>query len=254
MTARPPLAAAWGVLAATAARAQAPPDAAELSRIRAVVEARETADAMAIRRRWRPAVGLGLVATTSFDVSTDDGREVRFEGGFAGALSAMVTRAITERFDVFARVELAAPQRASVLPPEAQRAVAATPCAGSRRFDLPQGAGGLAAADLGLRMRLVDARSPFFIGFGLRLALRWNDVSGPWRVWCDALDGARTLVVQGDVSDAPLVPDLGATLDTGYRFGPQEAWEVGLRLSLGGIADGDINARLGQLYVMWSPW
>lgn len=240
-------------LAASVAGAQAPPDAAELARIRAVVDARETADALAVRRRWRLSLGLGLVATTPFDV-TDEGREVRFEGGFAGSLAAMITRGITDLFDAYARLELVAPQRASVLPTDARRAVAAVPCAGSRRFDLPQGAGGLAALDLGLRLRTLDARSPFFVGFALRVATRWNAVDGPWRVWCDALDGTRSLVAQGVSSDSPLVPDLGATLETGYRFGPASSWEVGLRLSLGGIAEGDINARLGQFYVMWSPW
>lgn len=241
------------VLAAGAAQAQAPPGPEELARIRAVVEARETADALAIRRRWRLSLGLGVLAGTAFDVS-DAAREVRFDGGLAGAFAVMVTRGLTELFDLFARVEVGAPLRASVLPADARREVAASPCAGSRRFELPQGYGGLAAADVGLRLRALDARSPFFIGMALRVAARWNDVAGPWRVWCDALDGTRTIAAQGDLRASPVLPDLGATLETGYRFGAAASWELGLRLSLGGIAEGDIRARLGQFYVMWSPW
>jgi hypothetical protein len=51
-----------------------------------------------------------------------------------------------------------------------------------------------------------------------------------------------------------VVLDLGATAETGYQFGETRAWETGLRLSLGGIADGDITARLAQWYIAWSPW
>jgi hypothetical protein len=241
------------MLAAGAASAQDPPGRDELAQIRAVAEARDAAEALALRRRWRLHFGLGVAAATAFDVVESD-REVRFDGGFAGVLSGTLTRGITELFDVFARVELTAPQRASVLPGSARRDVAAVPCAGSRRFELPQGAGGIASLDVGLRLRTLDARSRFFVGFGLRVAARWNMVDGPWRVYCDALDGTRTLITQGSVDASTVVPDLGASLETGYQFGATRAWEVGLRLSVGGIAGGDITAQIGQWYLAWSPW
>lgn len=235
------------------ALAQGSDPAQELAALRAVVEAREVAAALALRRRWRLAVGLGVAAATAFDVVQDE-REVRFEGGFAGVLSATLTRGLTDFFDVFARVELSAPLRATTIPEAVRDAVADVPCAGSRRFELPQGIGGLGAAEVGLRLRVLDPRSRFFVGLGVRVAGRWTESSGPWSVRCEALDGTRAQIGAGTLRESPVVLDLGATAETGYQFGETRAWEAGLRLSLGGIADGDITARLAQWYIAWSPW
>lgn len=247
--------AALVLLIAREAAAQAPvaPTAAEFAAIRAAVEAREIDAAMALRSRWRLGLGLGLVATTSFDARESIG-ELRFEGGFSGAIFAALTRGITEVFDVAGRLEVAAPQEASVLPAEAAMAVAGVPCTGSRRFERPRGAGALGALDVGLRARLFDARSPFFVGIAMRAAVRWNDVAGAWSVWCEGADGTRARLAGGEVRGAPPRMDLGASLETGYRFGARASWEVGLRLSLGGLTEGDIATRLGQWYLAWSPW
>lgn len=233
--------------------AQASDPAQELAALRAVVEAREVAAALALRRRWRLAVGLGVAAATAFDVVQAE-REVRFEGGFAGVLSATLTRGLTDFFDVFARVELSAPLRATTIPDAVRNAVADVPCAGSRRFELPQGLGGLGAAEVGLRLRVLDPRARFFVGLGVRVAGRWTESSGAWTVRCEALDGTRAPLGAGTLRESPVVLDLGATAETGYQFGETRAWETGLRLSLGGIADGDITARLAQWYIAWSPW
>jgi hypothetical protein len=247
------LAAALVLLVAPTAAAQTADPVQELAALRAVVEAREVAEVLALRRRWRLAMGLGVAAATAFDVVHDE-REVRFEGGFAGVLSATLTRGLTDFFDVFARVELSAPLRATTFPDAVRDAVADLPCAGSRRFELPQGIGGLGAAEMGLRLRVLDPRSRFFVGLGVRVAGRWTESSGPWSVRCEALDGTRAQLAAGTLRESPVVLDLGATAETGYQFGETRAWETGLRLSLGGIADGDITARLAQWYIAWSPW
>lgn len=233
--------------------AQPRDDSEELRALRAVVEARQVAEAMALRRRWRLSLGLGVSANTAFEhVSAE--RQVRFDEGFAGVFSVNVTRGFTELFDLFARLELSLPHRGSVIPEAVRDAVVDAPCAGSRRFEIPEGFGGLGALEAGLRLRAIHPRSRFFVGLGVRVAGRWTSVSGPWSVRCEALDGTRRLLAQGELSESPVVLDLGASVETGYQFGATRAWEAGLRLSLGGIADGDISARSGQWYIAWSPW
>ncbi|MEZ4394050.1 MAG: hypothetical protein R3A48_23495 [Polyangiales bacterium] len=253
---RPPrtvVAATLAALLPAPALAQPPAPDEDLEALRAVVHARQVAEAMAQRRRWRLSLGLGVAANTPFEVIQPE-RQVRFDGGFSGVFSANVTRGFTELFDLYARLEVSLPLQGTSIPTSIRDAVAEQPCAGSRRFELPLGLGGLGTLELGLRVRALDARSRFFVGLGVRVAARWAEASGAWSVHCEALDGSRALLGAGELRESPVVTDLGASLETGYQFGASRAWEVGLRLSLGGIADGDITARTGQWYIAWSPW
>ncbi len=229
-----------------------PPDAAELDAIEQAWRARETARRFALRHTWRFFTEAGVSAFRYREHVTDD-LTLRREDALAPFVAAGLRYGVTALVEVHARAEFAGP-----LPVRAMRnadftAVAATPCDGQRDFSLVSVTGALATLDVGIRGRVFQALSPFYLGASLRVSAQPVWGGGAWSVRCIDASGAARPSNTGSADVSALVFDVGASLDTGYRFGANEAWEVGLRLLVHALGTNDAGLGGGSFFVGWSP-
>lgn len=207
----------------------------------------------AARLRWRPAVEAGVAVLSGVERVVDDG-VVGWEPALTLALGLDARRAVSDRLEVHARLELLGPQAMTAVPRALSERVAAVACAGSRAFDPLTGWGAHAGLAFGLRARVFSLRSPFYVGAAMRVGLWAGIASGESAARCVAADGgARPLGREAASVGAALV-DLGGTLETGFRFGAREEAALSLRLVAGGVGSGDPAVRGALLTLGWSPW
>jgi len=238
--------------AQTLGDARAPaPDEAELAAIDRAWAERESARLFALRRRVRPYVELGPAVLRARDDLTD-GLALRREPALAAAVSLGARYAFAPAFEVHARLEVIGPFGVGAIDEGAFARAAMTPCEGSLHFDYAPGTGLLLSLEAGLRVRVLSSRSPFYVGLGARAGVQTSFGEGPYAVRCVDVAGRERSRVTGSTSAAALALDLGAALETGYRFGDEERWDVGLRLLMQGIGTDAMGVAGALVALGWS--
>lgn len=226
-----------------------PPSEAELRTIGDDVSARARREATSQRARVRPFVELGVSVWRG---STWPSGSVTLERqpGAAPMLALGLRRGLGPVVELDLRLEAVAPVAVAAFPAPLAQAAAAQPCAGSRRFDLPAASALDVALAAAVRARLFRATSAFYVGLGLRLAGTYADARGPAVARCEGASPAPP-PAQAEVTDTSWAVRADAGLETGYRFGDHEAWDVGLRMVVSAV--GTNNTRVGgaQWFVAW---
>ena len=238
--------------AQTLGDARAPvPDEAELAAIDRAWAERESARLFALRRRVRPYVELGPAVLRARDDLTD-GLALRREPALAAAVSLGARYAFAPAFEVHARLEAIGPFAVGAIDEGAFARAAMSPCEGSLHFDYAAGTGLLLSVEVGLRVRGLSSRSPFYVGLGARPGVQTSFGDGPYAVRCVDAAGRERSRVTGSTSVAAFALDLGAALETGYRFGDEERWDVGLRLLMQGIGTDAMGVAGAIVALGWS--
>lgn len=252
------VATAAALLAAETALAQTlgderapPPDARELDAVEREVAERDVAALYAARRRVRPYVELGPAVLRARD-DARDGLLLRRDPAVAAALAVGVRWGFAPAFEVHGRFEVVGPLRLGALDDAASARAAMAPCAGSLRFDFVDAAGALLTLEAGARARVFNARSPFYVGLAARLGAQVTGGEGPYAIRCVDASGAERSRVAGSASAGSFTLDVGAALETGYRFGEGERWDVGLRLLVHRIGTGDAGVAGAQVALGWA--
>ncbi len=261
MRARPTLAAAVAAswLSARAARAQTlgddralAPDAAELDAIERAWRRRETERLFALRHRVRLIVEAGA-SVTRYREHVTDAVTLRRDPSLAAMAAVGGRYALTPAFEVHLRGELVAPLPVGAIDNGAFARVATTPCDATRRYDLAPATAAALTLDAGFRVRAITALSPFYVGGALRLTGQVSTGSGEWAVRCVDARGATVSEVTGSVDASAAVVDVGASLETGYRFGERESWDVGIRMTVQALGTNAAGLGGAQFFVGWSP-
>ncbi len=228
-----------------------PPDAAELDAIEREVAAGEVARRFAVRRRLRPYFEVGPAVLRGRD-ELRDGLLLRREATVAPAFAAGVRWGFAPAFEVHGRLEVMAPFTVGALDAGASVRAAMAPCVGSLRFDLAAVTGALLTLEAGARARVFDARSPFYVGLAARLGAQVTTGRGDYAIRCVDAAGTERGRVSGSTPAGSLTLDVGAALETGYRFGAGEPWDLGLRLLFHRIGSSDAGVAGAQVALGWS--
>lgn len=224
------------------------------SREAAIASARERdlADTLSSRRELRVLLELGASVFSSSASDTRDALLRRRPG--IGAMMAVGARTgLGGWLEAHLRLELTGPLSIETYPHSVSDAVAATRCEGSRVFDLPTAPAMTFYLEPGIRLRVLSMRSPFYVGVGIRLGIQAGSAEGPVSVRCVGADGATRDTTQGMAARAPLVSELGGQIETGFRFGDRESWDIGLRLIAQGVGTEDPGIRGMQFFLGWHP-
>ena len=239
--------------AQTVTDALSTPTSAELSALRATVDDRDRDRLRALRqrRRWFIEAGAALLD----EASTRDGDAVVTRGPSLNALVAMGLRfGVGDLVELHARVEIAGPMPITRLPDALSAMAAAQRCDGSRSFELPPGLGGIFTAELGARLRLLSLRSPFYVGVGVRAGLQVGAGTGTGLVRCVGRDGVERSRVSMELDEGASIPLLGGQLETGFRFGDREEFDLSLRM-LASLVNVESPGPSGaQLSFSWYFW
>lgn len=103
-------------------------------------------------------------------------------------------------------------------------------------------------------MRLLSLRSPFYVGLGVRAGLQIGAGTGTGVVRCIGRDGRENSRVSMDLSGGAMIPLLGGELETGFRFGDREEFDLSLRL-LASLVNVESPGPSGaQLTLSWYFW
>lgn len=229
------------------------PTHTELSTLRRTVDASRTAETRALRHRLRWFVEAGGALLD--EATTRDGDALVTRGPSLNALVALGLRVgIGDLVEVHSRVEITGPMPITRLPDALTALASATRCDGSRSFELPAGLGGMFTAEAGVRMRLLSLRSPFYVGLGVRAGLQIGAGTGTGVVRCIGRDGRENSRVSMDLSGGAMIPLLGGELETGFRFGDREEFDLSLRL-LASLVNVESPGPSGaQLTLSWYFW
>lgn len=228
-----------------------PPDEREVEAITRAWRERETQRLHAVRHRIWGVVDVG-VAVLRYREYVTDTLTLRREDALAPTLALGARYGITPAFELFGRVEVTAPVRVGVIDNTAFTRASATACDGTRRFELAPATAALATLELGFRTRVLTSLSPFFVGVGLRLGVQVSSGSGAWAIQCVDDRGRDTSRIAGESSGEALRMDLGAVLETGYRFGDDERWQLGLRMLVQALGTNDAGLGGAQLALGWA--
>jgi hypothetical protein len=227
------------------------PDEAELAAIERAWDARESARLAALRRRVRPYVELGPSVLRARD-DRSDGLFLRRDAAAAVSLALGVRYGFAPAFEVHGRMEAVGPLAVGAIDDAASARAATAPCAGTLRFDFVSAAGALLTLEAGVRARVFNARSPFYVGVGARLGAQVTGGDGPYAIRCVDAAGVERSRVSGAADAGSLALDVGAALETGYRFGDGERWDVGLRLLVHRIGTDAAGVAGAQVALGWS--
>jgi len=227
------------------------PDAAELAALDGFWAERESARLFALRHRIRPYIELGSAFLRARDDLTD-GLARRREPTPAAAVSFGARYAFAPAFELHTRLEVIGPFAVGAIDEGAFARTAVTPCEGSLHFDYAAGTGLLLSLEAGVRARVLSSRSPFYVGLGARAGVPTSFGDGPYAIRCVDAAGRERSRVTGSTSVAALALDLGAVLETGYRFGDEERWDVGLRLIMQGIGTDGMGVAGALVALGWS--
>ncbi len=255
----PALALVGACLTAGIARAQTlgddhvlAPDAAELEAIERAWRDRERERLFALRHRVRLTVEAGG-AVALYREHITDALTLRREAALAPMLAVGARYGVIPSFEVQARVELVAPLPLGVIDNGAFTRAAMTSCDGARAFDLAQTMAAVLTLDAGFRVRVFSSLSPFYVGASMRVSGQFSGGGdGAWAVRCVDERGATTAQLRGAVDRSTASLDVGAALETGYRFGARESWDVGLRLTVQALGTNEAGVAGAQFYVGWS--
>lgn len=227
------------------------PDEAELAAIDRAVAERESARLFGLRHRLRPYVELGAaVLRAREDVA--NGLGLRREPAPAVAVALGVRYGLASLFELHGRVEAIGPFGVGAIDEGAFARTAMTPCEGALHYDYAPGTGLLLSLEVGARARVFTSRSPFYVGVGARLGMQSSFGEGGYAIRCVDAAGAERSRVTGRTPIAAQALDLGAVLETGYRFGEDERWDVGLRLLVQRIGDEGMGVAGAQVALGWS--
>jgi hypothetical protein len=227
------------------------PDAAELDAIEQAWRAAETQRRFAIRHTIHLTLEVGG-SVTLFREFTRGGLLLRREPSLAALVSAGARYGVTPAFEVHGRAEIVAPLTVSAIDASAYPRVAMTTCEGQRVFDLATATAAAVTLDAGFRVRVLSALSPFYVGASLRLSSQFSTGGGTWSARCLDDRGATVSRVSGQVDASALVLDVGAGLETGFRFGEREAWDVGIRMTVQALGTNEAGLGGAQLFLGWS--
>lgn len=238
--------------AQTVADALTTPTARELAALRATVDRSERDRLRALRRRrWFVEAGVALLD----EASARDGDALVTRGASLNALVAMGVRlGVGDLVELHGRVEIAGPIPITRLPDALSAMAAARPCDGSRSFELPAGLGGAFTLELGARLRLLSIRSPFYVGFGVRAGLQVGAGTGEGVVRCVGRDGVERSRVSLALTEGAAVPTLGGQLETGFRFGDREEFDLSLRMLASLVNVESAGPSGAQLTFSWYFW
>lgn len=228
------------------------PDTAELEAIERAWRARESERLFALRHRVRLTLEAGG-AVALYREHVTDALTLRREAALAPMLAVGARYGIIPSFEVQARVELVAPLPLGVIDNGAFTRAAMKSCDGARAFDLAQTLAAMLTLDAGFRVRVFSSLSPFYVGASMRLSGQFSGGGdGAWAVRCVDARGATTSQIRGSVDRSTASLDVGASLETGYRFGERESWDVGLRLTVQALGTNEAGVAGAQFYVGWS--
>jgi hypothetical protein len=227
------------------------PDAAEREAIERAWRAAEIERRFAVRHRLRLTLEVGG-AVTLFREHQSDALLLRREPSLAAMVSAGARYGVTPSFEVHGRAEIVGPLSVGVIDAGAYPRVAMTSCEGQRRFELASAAGATVTLDAGFRARVFSALSPFYVGASVRLASQFSSGGGTWSARCVDDRGATLSRVSGEVDGSAAVFDVGAALETGFRFGEREAWDVGIRMTVQALGTNDAGVGGAQFFLGWS--
>lgn len=228
-----------------------PPDAAELEAIERAWRAAETERRFALRHHVRLTLEVGG-AVTLFREFESDGLLLRREPSLAAMISAGARYGVTPAFEVHGRAEITGPLSVTAIDASAYPRVAMTSCAGQRTFELASATGAAITLDAGFRVRVLNALSPFYVGASVRLSNQFSAGGGTWSARCVDDRGATLSRVSGEVDASALRLDVGAALETGFRFGVREAWDLGIRMTVQALGTNDASVGGAQFFVGWS--
>lgn len=205
------------------------PDLAESEAIERAWRDREGARLLALRHRARWYVEAGG-AVLLYSEHVTDAVTLRREPSLGASLAVGLRYGINAYFEVQGSVEVIGPLALGAIDNGAFARVATAPCDGSRRFDLAPGTAALVSLAVGFRVRVFRALSPFYVGGGLRLTGQVSGGGGAYAVRCVDDGGRETSRLSGNAAAEAVTPDVGAYLETGYRVGERETWDVGIRM------------------------
>lgn len=239
-------------VAQTVTDALTTPTARELAALRASVDQGERDRLRALRRRrWFVEAGAALLD----EASVRDADALVTRGASLNALVAMGVRlGVGDLLELHGRVEIAGPIPITRLPDALSAMAAAQRCDGSRSFELPAGLGGAFTLELGARLRLLSIRSPFYVGFGVRAGLQVGAGTGEGVVRCVGRDGVERSRVSLLLTEGAAVPTLGGQLETGFRFGDREEFDLSLRMLASLVNVESAGPSGAQLTFSWYFW
>jgi len=256
MVARPgPCLVGLGIVTHTAwvfgqtATAALPPAEQELRSIEADVSARAQREATAGRAYVRPFVEVGVSVGRSAN-QTSGTDTLERQPGAAPLLAVGIRRGFGALLELDLRLEAVAPNAVSAFPAALAEAARDQPCAGSRRFDLPGASAVDVALATALRVRLVRASSPFYVGLGLRFTASYADVRGTATARCEGASPTPP-PARAEVTEVSWTTRADAVVETGFRFGEHEAWDVGLRMIVTEVGTNSTRVGGAQWFVAW---
>ncbi len=227
------------------------PDATELEAIERAWRAAETERRFALRHRVRLTLEVGG-SVNLFREHESDSLLLRREPSLAAMISAGARYGVTPSFEVHGRAEIVGPLDVSVIDASAYPRVSMTACDGQRQFELAKATGAAVTLDAGFRVRVLSALSPFYVGASVRITSQFSAGGGAWSARCVDDMGATVSRVRGEVDGSATVLDLGAALETGYRFGEREQWDLGIRMTVQALGTNDAGVGGAQLFLGWT--
>lgn len=210
--------------------------------------ARANQEAIAHQRRLRPFVSLG-VAVQRVATRSDQGLSLQRQPGAAPTLALGLRSGFGALFEALLLLDVAAPYTVTAFPGTLAAAAATQPCEGTRRFDLPAGSSLDVTLSAMLRARLLRPSLPFYVGLGVRLSSAVASVRGVATAWC--VGSAAQPPPRAEVDRLTWTTHIEAALETGYRFGAREAWDVGLRMFVTDLGRNDARVGGAQWFVAW---
>lgn len=228
-----------------------PPDEGEVEAITAAWRARETQRLHALRHRVWGVFEVGVSVLRYREFVTDT-LTLRRDDALAPTLAAGARYGVTPAFELQGRVELTGPVAVGAIDNVAFERAAATACDGTRRYELAHAGALVAALEIGFRARVLTSLSPFFVGVALRAAAQASFGGGAWAIQCVDARGRGLSRITGDTSGEALRVDLGGVLETGYRFGDDERWQLGLRMLIHALGTNDAGVGGAQLSLGWA--
>ena len=225
------------------------PSVASLTALEHDVAARAHLEAAARRSHLRPFVSLG-VAVHRAATRSDAGLTLERQPGAAPQLALGLRRGLGALLEGDLLREIAAPIAVTAFPAALAAAAAMQPCDGTRRFELPAGSALDVALAATLRARLVRPSSPFYVGLGVRLSAAVVDARGVATARCIG-PVPEPPPPQAEVDRIAWTTRVDAAVETGFRFGDREAWDVGLRMLVTDLGRNDTRVGGAQWFVAW---